>query len=518
MHESPDDGYDSIGREAFEATIAPLQAAQASGASSARQLTAACLARVAALDRAGPGLRAVLEVNPDALSIAEALDDERASGAVRGPLHGIPILVKDNIDTADSMLTTAGSLALANSRPAQDATVVARLRQAGAVILGKANLSEWANFRSPRSSSGWSGRGGQTRNPYVLDRSPSGSSSGSAVAVAASLCVVALGTETDGSVIAPSAACGIVGLKPTVGLTSRAGVIPIAPTQDTVGVHARCVADAALVLGALVGADHRDGATQASAGRFDVDYTRFLDRDGLAGARLGVLRDRGMVGYNQHVDAAYARHLEQLQRMGAELVDPVSLAAEQPEGDDEWTVLLVEFRAALAAYLATRRPGPSGRAPLRTLAEVIAFNEAHSADEMPYFGQETLVESERSVGVDDPAYLAALARSRDAMRVRIDALLADHRLDALIAPSGPPACVVDLLNGDRGGGGCTSPAARAGYPLLTVPAGEVHGLPLGLTFMGTAFSEPALIRLAYGFEQHTCARRPPRYLPTLRLP
>jgi amidase len=514
-----DDVYDSIGPELFEASVAQLQVAQASGAVTSRRLVEACLARLAAIDQAGPCLRAVLETNPEALAIAEALDRERASGASRGPLHGLPILLKDNIDTADRLNTTAGSLALLDSRPAQDATVAARLRQAGAVILGKTNLSEWANFRSTRSSSGWSGRGGQTRNPYVLDRNPSGSSAGSAVAVAASLCVAALGTETDGSIISPSAACGVVGLKPTVGLTSRAGVIPISPTQDTVGVHARCVADAAAVLGALVGVDERDRATDASAGRSHLDYTRFLDPAGLAGARLGVLRDRGMAGYNQQVDAVFGQNLAQLSEMGAELVDPVSLThGEHTEGDDELTVLLVEFKAALAAYLRTRLPSPGDSEPLRTLADVIAFNEAHADQELPYFGQDVFLRAEGSAGLDDPAYLEALARSRDAMRARIDDLLHERQLDALIAPAGRPACVTDLLNGNRGGGGCTSPAARAGYPLLTVPAGEAFGLPLGLAFMGGAFSEPLLIRLAYAFEQRTGARRLPRYLATLSLP
>lgn len=522
MTTSTDGALDTsaIGTAIYETTIADLQAGLAAGRFTARQLAEACLARIAALDHSGPTLRSVIELNPEALAIADALDAERATGSLRGLLHGIPILLKDNIDTADQMLTTAGSLALTHSYPVQDATVAARLRAAGALILGKTNLSEWANFRSTRSSSGWSARGGQTKNPHVLDRNPCGSSAGSAVAVAASLCAAAIGTETDGSIVSPSALCGVVGLKPTVGLTSRAGIIPISPTQDTAGPHTRSVADAALLLTVMSGLDPRDPATVASAEHAHTDYSRFLDRDGLRGARIGVMREPGTIGYNRHADAVFHTALTQLTTLGAELVDPLPLtASENYLQGDEFTVLLYEFKQAMADYLATRVPHPDHPAATlpRSLADLIAVNQEFAAPELCYFGQEIFELSEAKGGLESPEYLEALSRSRDGTRRLIDQAMTAHRLDAIVAVTMAPAWTTDLLNGDRLSGGSSSFAARAGYPLITLPAGHAFGLPIGITFMGGAFSEATLIRLAYAFEQGTMARRVPGYLPTLQL-
>jgi amidase len=494
-----------------EITIAELQGEMTASHISAAELVQAYLARIAAIDEP-KGLNSVIELNPDAMAIAEALDAERRTSGPRSPLHGIPILLKDNIDTDDRMQTSAGSLALVGQPAAQDATAAAKLRAAGAVILGKANLSEWANFRSTRSTSGWSGRGGQTRNPYALDRSPSGSSAGSAVAVSANLCVAALGTETDGSIISPSSHCGVVGLKPTVGLVSRAGVVPIAHSQDTVGPHARCVADAAAVLSAIAGADARDPATQGAPD--SPDYAQHLDLDGLRGTRIGVLRGGNFSGYSDAADAIYEASLAALRQAGATLIDPVRIPSADALKRDpaELIVLVHEFKRDLNAYLATR-----AGVPAQSLAEVIAFNRAHAERELPFFDQEMLILAE-SDPFSEEVYRAALARGRRlAGQEGIDAALVEHRLDALIAPSGAPAGLIDLVNGGFHRGDSTSLAAMAGYPILTVPAGFWFGLPIGLSFIGAAWSEPTLIRLAYAFEQATQARRPPPLRPTVDL-
>jgi amidase len=496
--------------EHAEATVADLQRQQVSGALSARQLVQDYFARMDAIDTSGPQLRAVIERNPDALAIAEALDEERAAKGARGPLHGIPVLVKDNIGTADRMRTSAGSLALAGSIAPRDAPLVARLRAAGAVILGKTNLSEWANFRSTRSTSGWSGRGRQTRNPYALDRTPGGSSSGSGAATAANLCAVAIGTETDGSIISPSRASGLVGIKPTVGLVSRTGIIPISASQDTAGPMARTVADAAALLGVIAGADPDDPATARSQGQTLADYMQALDPKGLQGARLGVMRQA--FGRNAHVERLMHEAMAELTRLGATLVDPVELKNTNEVDDAEWTVLQYEFKAGINDYLASL----GADAPYRTLADLIAFNEAERALEMPWFGQEIFIACQEKGGLDSTEYREAVATCRRLAAVEgLDALMAQHQLDAVIAPSGDPPSPIDLINGDHytGGGASTYPAV-AGYPHVTVPAGQVCGLPVGLSFFGRAWSEPRLIGLAYAFEQATRHRQAPRFLAT----
>lgn len=499
-------------RELEETSIAELQAQMSSGQTTARQIVERYLARIDALDRNGPAIRSIIETNPDALEIADRLDRERAGSGPRGPLHGIPILLKDNIDTADRMQTTAGSLALLGVSRARDAFVAAKLRAAGAVLLGKANMSEWANFRSTRSSSGWSARGGQARNPYSLDRTPAGSSSGSASAVAAALAAAAVGTETDGSIQSPASANSVVGIKPTVGLTSRSGVIPIAHSQDTVGPFGRTVADAAAVLSALVGTDPRDPATHAADAMGQTDYTRFLDPAGLRGARIGVAREV-YFGYSEKADALVEAALDAMRALGAEIVDPADLptAKQIKASESEIEVLHHEFKADLNAYLSDLGP----EAPVHTLEEVIAFNAQHAEQEMPYFGQEIFLKAQARGPLTDQAYLAALEQSRQLARAAgIDAVMQEFHLDALVMPTTSPPWKIDLIDGDHKMGGSAQPAAMAGYPVITVPAGYTFGLPVGITFMGRAFSEPTLIRLAYAFEQATRLRRPPRFAPT----
>ncbi|MGE3271274.1 MAG: amidase [Chloroflexota bacterium] len=496
-----------------EIDIPTLQAWMTDRRATARMIVEAYIARVAELDGK---LHSVLEVNPDALSIADQLDAERAAGKVRGPLHGIPILLKDNIDTADQMETTAGSLALLGSKPAQDATISKLFREAGAILLGKANMSEWANFRSTRSSSGWSGRGRQCRNPYSLDRTPGGSSSGSGVAAAASLCAAAIGTETNGSIVSPAAASGVVGIKPTIGLSSRAGIIPISHTQDTPGPLARTVTDAAIVLGAMTGVDSRDEATADSAEHFKSDYTPYLDPNGLHGARIGVARSV-YFGYSEHTDALVNAAIDVMRERGAVIVDPANIPtakamAEAPSGRE---LMFYEFKADLNAYLAERN-----HPTIRTLADVIAFNLEHAADEMPYYRQELLEKSEAKGPLSEPAYLEALENNRRLSRTEgIDAVMDQHGLDLLIAPTASPPFTIDEVNGNRNLGGSSTPAALAGYPLLSMLAGYTpFGLPVNLTLMGRAWSEPVLIRIAYALEQALPKRRAPGYLPTLMLP
>jgi amidase len=468
---------------------------------SARQLTEAYLARIARLDER---INAVIELNPDALAIADTLDRERAAGRTRGPLHGIPILIKDNIDTADRMRTSAGSLALAESIAKSDAHIVRRLREAGVVLLGKTNLSEWANFRSTHSTSGWSGRGGLTHNPYAPDRNCCGSSSGTGAAIAASLAAIGIGTETDGSIVCPSSACGLVGLKPTLGLVSRTGIIPIAHSQDTAGPMTRTVTDAAILLGAMAGLDSLDAATLSSRGHVHADYTRFLDPNGLRGARIGVARQ--YFGFSDHVDRVMKDALDVLTRLGATLVDPANMEHHTEYGDTELEVLLYEFKADLNAYLAQLPPNVQ----TRTLADLIKFNEEHRDKEMPYFGQELFVQAQEKGPLTTPAYKKALAKNHRLSRAEgIDAVMKKHKLDALVAPTGGPVWTTDLVNGDHYTGGYSSASAVSGYPHVTVPAGHAFGLPVGLSFFAGAWSEPALLRYAYAFEQATKVRKAP---------
>ena len=494
-----------------EATIADLQAGMSSGRMTSRSITQQYMARIEELDRKGPTLRHVLEVNPDALSIADSLDRERKSGRVRGALHGIPILLKDNIDTADSMTTTAGSLALEGSIPLQDAFIAAKLRSAGAVLLGKANLSEWANIRSTHSSSGWSGRGGLAKNPFVLDRNPCGSSSGSGGAVSANLCAGAIGTETDGSIVCPSSACGIVGIKPTLGLVSRSGIIPIAHSQDTAGPMARTVRDAAIILNALSGIDTRDSITMVNRSRGQIDYTRFLDPNGLRGARIGVARAK-FFGYSDVTDKLVNDAIEAMKANGAVIVDPANIETAGKFDDSELDVLLYELKADLNAYLAGLGP----KAPVRTLQSIIEFNESHRAQEMPWFGQELFIQAQAKGPLTDKKYRDALAKDHRMSRTDgIDATMKKYKLDAIVAPTGGPAWVTDLVNGDHFSGASSTPAAVAGYPNINVPAGYSHNLPVGISFFGRAYSEPTLIKIAYAYEQATKHRRAPQFIPTL---
>ncbi|UOR07531.1 amidase [Hymenobacter aerilatus] len=490
--------------ELHEATLSELQQQLQSGQRTARSLVELYQQRIKAIDQSGPTLRSVIELNPDALRLADQLDQERKAGKVRGPLHGVPVLIKDNIDTGDQMQTTAGSLALSVHKAAQDAFIVKKLREAGAVLLGKTNLSEWANFRSSRSTSGWSSRGGQTKNPHVLDRTPSGSSSGSGAAVSANLCAIAIGTETDGSIVSPSSCSGVVGIKPTVGLWSRTGIIPISATQDTAGPMARTVRDAAVLLGALAGPDAQDAATQASAGHLHPDYTKFLDANGLQGKRLGVEKAH-LTGNNDAVPL-FRQAVELLKAQGATIVEIELLKETDPLGGAEYDVLLYEFKDGLNKYLAT------ANAAVKTLTDVIAFNTQHADKAMPYFQQEILEQAEKTDGLASTKYQAALRKSHEGARRALDSALQTHRLDAIVGITNAPAPCIDLVNGDYWPGpGFSSPAAMAGYPHITVPMGQAHGLPVGLSFVAGAWQEAALLPLAYAYEQASKQRKAPQF-------
>ena len=492
------------GGRAFAQELPPLEELTIAEARrySARALTQAYLERIAGFDKS---IHSIIELNFDALKIADELDAERRAGRVRGPLHGIPVVIKDNIDTADKMRTSAGSLALEQNVAARDAHIVRRLREAGAVILGKTNLSEWANFRSTHSTSGWSARGGLTRNPYALERNCCGSSSGSGAAISANFATAGIGTETDGSIVCPSSACGLVGLKPTLGLVSRSGIIPISHSQDTAGPMTRTVTDAAILLGVLAGIDSLDAATAASRGHVHADYTTFLDPNGLKGARIGVARQH--FGFNDHVDRIMKDALDVLQKLGATLVDPANLETHNQYGDSEYEVLLYEFKHDLNAYLANANPEVKSR----TLADLIRFNEENRDKEMPYFGQEIFLQAQEKGPLTDAAYKKALAKNHRMSRAQgIDATMKKHRLDALVAPTGGPVWMTDLVNGDHYTGGYSSASAVSGYPHITVPAGYAFGLPVGLSFFAGAWSEPALFRYAYAFEQATKARKAPK--------
>jgi amidase len=508
---SPTAGESAKPFEFDEATISDLQSRMKSGQISSQALTQSYLDRINEIDKRGPGLNSVIEVNPEALSIAESLDKERKSKGPRGPMAGIPVLIKDNIDTADQMQTTAGSLALVGSKPLQDSAVARRLRESGAVILGKTNLSEWANIRSSHSTSGWSGRGGLTKNPYALDRNACGSSSGSGAATSANLCTVAVGTETDGSIVCPSSANGVVGIKPTLGLISRAGIVPIAHSQDTAGPMARTVRDAAILLGTLAGPDPRDAATAETGGKMQKDYTQFLDPNALHGARIGVARK--YFGFNDAVDDLMNRLLDEMKAAGAVIVDPADLESHGKFDDTELLVLMYELKADLNAYLEGR---PNTQ--VRSLADVIAFNEKNKAKEMPYFGQDLLLKAQEKGPLTDKEYVAALTANHSLSREHgIDGVMDKFHLDALVAPTGAPAWLTDLANGDHAVGGSSNAAAVAGYPNINVPAGFVFGMPVGISFFGRAWSEPALLKIAYGFEQLVKARKPPRLLDTSKI-
>jgi amidase len=496
--------------ELEEMTITQLQQAMTSGRFSSRSLVSKYLEHIGDIDRDGSKLNSVLELNPEAAEIAERMDNERKAGRVRGPLHGIPLLIKDNIDTADRMTTTAGSLALLGSHRKRDSFVAQKLRESGAVLLGKTNMSEWANFRSSKSTSGWSARGGQTKNPYILDRNPCGSSSGSGVAPAANLCAAAIGTETDGSVVCPSSANSLVGIKPTIGLVSRSGIIPIAHSQDTAGPMTRTVEDAAILLGVLTGVDERDAETSKSVGKFHTDYRQFLDKDGLRRARLGVARKH--FGFNQDVDKLMEEAIATMRRLGAVIVDPADIPTAGKFDESELEVLLYEFKADLNSYLAAA----GNSVPVHSLKEIIEFNEKNRAREMPFFGQDLFIKAQAKGPLTSRAYLAALRKNHLLTRSQgIDFVIRKHRLDAMIAPTGSPAWPTDLLNGDHFTGGYSSASAVAGYPHITVPAGYVHGLPVGISFFAGAWSEPQLIKYAYAFEQATRARKPPKLLKTV---
>jgi amidase len=501
-----------VGFDLEEVTIAVLLRDQQAGRLTARHIAEQYLSRIHALDRNGPSLNSVIELNPDALAIADALDAERRAKGPRGSLHGVPVLIKDNIDTADRMSTSAGSLALEGSIARRDAFIVERLRAAGAVILGKTNLSEWANFRSTHSTSGWSGRGGLVLNPYALDRNPCGSSSGTGAAIAANFATIGVGTETDGSIICPSSATSLVGIKPTVGLVSRSGIIPIAHSQDTAGPMARTVEDAALLLGVLSGIDPQDQAT-TNRGRTQTDYRASLDTNGLRGARIGVARAK-FFGYSDLSDSIVNTAIEQMKALGAVIVDPANIPNAGTYDERELEVLLYEFKADLNKYLGAL--GPSAR--VHSLADVIAFNEANRSREMPFFGQELLRQAQQKGPLTDKAYRDALAKNlRLSRKEGIDAVMDKLHLDALVAPTGSPPWTTDLVNGDHFVGSSSTPAAVAGYPTITVPVGYAFGLPVGMSFIGRAWSEALLIKFAYAYEQATKHRRPPTFVRTVEL-
>ena len=497
--------------ELEEATLTDLQAEMRSGKLTSERLVALYLEKIGKLDKKGPGINSILEINPEALAIAKALDQERKQKGSRGIFHGIPVVIKGNISTADQMTTTAGSLALAGARASKDAFIVENLRKAGAVILGKANLSEWANFRSMRSSSGWSSQGGQTKNPYALDRNPGGSSAGSAAAVAANLCAVSIGTETDGSIMCPASLCGVVGIKPTVGLISRSGIIPIAHSQDTAGPMARTVTDAAIFLGILTGIDQRDPITAESKGKAQTDYTTFLDKNGLKGARIGVARKS--FGFHEKVDRLMEEALSVMKDQGAVIIDAAEIEPEERYGDAEFEVLLYEFKADLNAYLGKLEHN----CPVRSLKDIIAFNEDHRQEVMPYFEQEIFLMAEKKGPLSSEEYQNALEKCRRLSRTEgIDKTLEEHKLDAVVVPTDGPAWVTDLVNGDHYLGGSSQAAAVAGYPSITVPAGEVFGLPVGVSFIGGAYQESKLIKLAYAYEQASRHRHAPSFRPTVK--
>jgi amidase len=496
--------------ELEEITISELQDGMKSGKFTARSLVEKYTARIEEIDKRGPAVNAIIEVNPDALSIADALDQERKAKGPRGPLHGIPVLIKDNIDTADRMMTTAGSLALVGSKPAKDSFVAQKLRAAGAVILGKTNLSEWANIRSSHSTSGWSGRGGLTKNPYALDRNPCGSSSGTGAGISANLAAIGIGTETDGSIVCPSSSNGLAGIKPTVGLVSRAGIIPISHSQDGAGPMGRTLRDAAILLGGLTGVDPDDIATAASAGKSQTDYAQFCDPNGLKGARIGVARR--YFGFSDAVDALMEQALDVLKKQGATLVDPADIETFGKFDDSESTVFMYELKADLNAYLARLGPG----SPVRTLQDIIDFNDRNHQKEMPYFGQDLFLKAQAKGPLTEKEYVDALAKNHQLARAEgIDAVMEKGQLDAIVAPTGGPAWITDLVTGDHFSGGSSNAAAVAGYPNINVTAGSISGLPVGISFFGRAWSEPTLIKLAYSFEQATKARKSPRFLPTI---